>query len=87
MSTKTYLERIALADVADYFADGTKAPALMIADTLFTEGARVDDVTSYRDGYQVHTIDKFDRRDQVFYTHDADEWFVTTDLDLARRGL
>lgn len=78
MATKTYIYRLMIADLADIYSDGKDHGNLMIADTLFGRGERVQDVTAYNEGYQVHTVDSHGKPGTEFYTHDGEEWVVTT---------
>ena len=74
---KTYVYRLMVSDLADIFADGKDHGNLMIADTLFGRGERVWDVTSYREGYQIHTRDQYGNAGLEFYPHDGEDWFIT----------
>jgi hypothetical protein len=77
MATRTYIYRLMIADLADIYADGKDHGNLMVADSLFQRGERVHDVVAYRDGYQIHSRDMFGVLNTEFYTHDAEDWFVT----------
>lgn len=77
MATRTYIYRLMIADLADIYADGKDHGNLMIADTLFTQGDVVSDVIAYADGYQVFTTSATSGKNSEFYTHDAEDWFVT----------
>lgn len=77
MTTKTYIYRLMIADLADVYSDGRGHGNLMIADTLFGRGELVSDVTAYTDGYQIHTVDSHGNQGVEFYTHDGEDWFVT----------
>lgn len=81
-----YIVKLALADLVDYYADGTKSPDLSFTATLHEGPLRVRDVVAADGDVQVDVITESGHRDTLYFTDDASEWFVTTDREVSELG-
>jgi hypothetical protein len=83
-----YIVKLSIADLADYYADGTKSPDLSFTSTLEEGPLRVRDVAqgfgpSSDDWYLVDVITESGKRDTLYFDEQASEWFVTTDKEVS----
>jgi hypothetical protein len=81
-----YIVKLAIADLADYYAKGDKSPELYFTQTLAQGPRKVDDVVAWRDHYVAYVETPNGGYDAVRLDGDASEWFVTTDKEVSELG-
>lgn len=81
-----YIVKLALADLVDYYADGTKSPDLAFTATLHEGPLRVRDVVSTGIEISVDVVTESGRRDTLYFEDQASEWFTTTDKAVSELG-
>lgn len=87
-----YIVKLSIADLADYYADGTKSPDLSFTATMEEGPLRVRDVTafmwgSHDPGVAVSVVTESGKRDTLYFQEDHSDWFVTTDREVADLAL
>ena len=78
-----FIVKLSIADLADYYADGTKNPDLSFTATLEEGPLRVRDVVAWDSEFIVDVISEGGKRHRLFFDGQASEWMVTTDREVA----